>query len=335
MEYKNFILAHRDSHYAGDLAGALSGYLKNVVISVVTAPSNEELLDADYVMTDNRALAEAHKEKGIYLYDDIEATPYPGFSVNRFQSIQAIAVQLLEYFGGNTPIEYLSRREAIQTKFIGVTSGSGGTGTSSLAVCMGRILSRLYGKEVLYLSFEAYKPTNYSFSFNCCGASMDKLLYGLAGKKESDMELLDAYTSEDPFALKCIAHVSNLNPLIYTEEEDIYDLLYYLATVGKFEMIILDVPCSLLHYANVMNMCEKKVVNFGFRAQCQIPSEIVKSELEELCDFASQGKQEQVYEFRPLQDDDSFFPLESGFDVDIHGQFGAEVRGLVDSLEIR
>ncbi|NCB41521.1 MAG: hypothetical protein EOM59_02765 [Clostridia bacterium] len=335
MEYKRIILMHRDSQYAGELAGALAFYLKSSFMAVVTPNSNQELLDTDYLMTDNSTLAESYKEKGIYLYDDVETVSYPGFSIHRFQSVRAIAAQLLEYLGQSTFIGHISGKNADQAKFIGITSGSGGTGTSSLAVCMGRILSRLYGKSVLYISFEAFKPAHYAFSFNCCRASIDKLLYGLAGKAQNYMESLDDYVFEDAFELKYIAHKSNLNPLLNTEERDIYNLLYYFATVEALEIIILDVPCSFLHYASVMRMCERKVINFGFNPQCFIPSENLKNDLQELFDFASQDEKERVFEFKPLKDDDSFICLESGFDIDIHGQFGAEVRGLVDRLEIR
>ena len=41
-----------------------------------------------------------------------------------------------------------------EAKFIGITSGCGGVGTSSLALVLGRSLSRFFNKKVLFLSFD-------------------------------------------------------------------------------------------------------------------------------------------------------------------------------------
>jgi hypothetical protein len=337
METKSFALLHSDGKYAQDFAEALTQHWTNIVVSVVSSSEAKELLNVDYIITDNSVLAVTFKERGVYLYDDLDDVQSNVFSIARFQSICSIVSQLVEHCasGMGCSVSYLSFREASGTNFIGITSGSGGTGTSSLAVCIGRILSRLYAKSVLYVSFEAYKPLHYAFSFNCFGHSVDKLLYQLASKKRGDLVFLEEYISEDPFALKCIVNMTGINPLVNTEEEDIYNFLYCLTCCGKFEVIILDVPCSFLHYTSVMRMCEKQVVNFGFKSHCTIPSAIAKKELEELCSLDFEATKDRIFEFRPLSDDGSFIETDKGFDIDIHGQFGAEVRALVDKMEIR
>ena len=333
---KSFGILHSDNQYAQDFAKALTRQWTNIAVTVLSSQKETERCDADYIITDDFILAEALKEKGIYLYDDPGEVQNHPAAIFRFQPIKLIVSQLMRCCAADLKnnLKYLSLREESDVKFIGVTSGSGGAGTSSLAVCIGRILSRLHNKSVLYVSFEACKPLSHVFSFNGNGHCVDKLLYKFASEQNVTFTDLESYLSEDSFALKCIGNMGNMNPLLITEEDDIYHFLYFLARCGMFDSIVLDVPCSFLHYTEIMKMCERQIVNFGYKKHCHYPSTILTKDLETCCSIGFGKTTDRIFQFAPLPDDASFISTEKGFDIDIHGQFGAEVRALVDSMEI-
>lgn len=333
---KSFALLHSDIQYAQDFAQALTQRWRNISVKILSCSKEQEACEADFIITDNVAFIESLKEKGIYLYDDLgEAQNYPA-AIFRFQPIKMIVSQLMRFCAVDleSNAKYLSFREASNVLFIGVTSGAGGTGTSSLAVCIGRILARLYTKSVLYVSFEACKPLSYAFSFRESAYCINELLYQLSSGQSNKFSVLDKYLSEDSFSLKCIGNTSNMNPLLKTEEDDIYHFLHFLACCGMFDTVVLDVPCSFSHYTDIMKMCEKQIVNFGCKQHCHFPSSMLLSDLEEGCSLDCMEAKDRVFQFVPLLDEASFILTEKGFDVDIHGQFGAEVRTLVNSMEV-
>lgn len=334
MGINKLIILHRDGIYAKAFSEALTAYWKFASVIIALSPEGVELDGADYVLTDNRVLAMKLKERGIYLYDDESDVQDDVFSIARFQSMRSIVCQLIEHCAGGKHLNHASLKEVGDTSFIGITSGAGGSGTSSLAICMGRVLSRLYGKAVLYISFEAYKPLSYAFDFRPTGHSADILLYHLLSKSEDSALSLDDYFSEDSYSLKCISGMSKSNPFVHIEEDGVYQLLHCIACCGQFEIVILDVPCSFPHYKFLMRMCENQIVNFGFKKHCHIPSELSKEELGTICEYDIRAVKKRLFEFKPLEDRDSFILKGGRFDIDIHGQFGAEVRALVDSMEI-
>ena len=334
---KKVLISHSDSQYAQQLAQVLPQHWLGASVIVADSLSESELSSIDCVITDDVRLAEELKEKGMYLCDDCAEVQNGSSVIFRFQPINLIVSQLMRFCSAalENNAKYLSFREAGDTNFIGITSGAGGTGVSSLAVCMGRILARLYEKSVLYVSFEAYKPLQYAFSFPEAAYSLDELLYRIVAHENSGRSILKNCLSKDSFDLQTIGHRGNISPLVNAEEEDVYQFLYFLASCGMFDVIVLDVPSSFAHYTSVMRMCERQVINFGCNVHRYIPSLLLKGELEDLCSYELKAVQEHIFEFKPLWDDVSFILAESGFDVDIHGQFGAEVRELVNSMEVR
>lgn len=334
MGFNKLVILHRDDVYAKDFSAALAMYLNFGCVFIATSLEAAVQIDPDYIVTDNRLLALKFKEKGIHLYDDESDVQDEIFSIPRFQPIRSIASELIEHCAGDMHVKHLSLQEVGDTNFIGVTSGAGGTGTSALAICMGRVLSRLYGKRVLYVSFEPYKARFYAFSFRCAAHCADKLLYHLASKGEHCTLPLNDYLSEDAYGLKCIESGLKSSSFLNVDEEEVYQFLHYIARSGEFEFVILDVPCSFLHYKAIMQMCEKQIMNFGWKKHCYIPSALAKDELCALCDYSTNAVGKRLFEFKPFDDPDSFILTDDGFDIDIHGQFGAEVRALVDRMEI-
>lgn len=334
MENIKLTILHRDVIFAKEFCAALLRYWKFVSIFVVSSVEEKKRINTDYILTDNGVLAAEFQEKGIHLYDDVIDVQETVFSIDRFQPIRSIASQLIAYCASDTQSKHLSLKDASDTTFIGITSGVGGSGTSSLAVCMGRILCRLYQRTALYISFEMYKPLSSIFCFNNVPRSFDRLLYHLTSKDKDCTLNIEDYLSEDTYSLKYISFESKFNSFAQIEEDDMYRLLNCIACCGKFDVVILDVPSSFSQHKSVMRMCEKQVVNFGFKKHCQISSELMQEDLEELCAFDMQGVADRLFAFHPLEDSESFILTETGFDIDIHGQFGAEVRAFVDSLEV-
>lgn len=204
-------------------------------------------------------------------------------------------------------------------RFIAVTSGCGGVGTSSLAVALGRVLARINEKSVLYITFD--------FLASKCeipGGSSRRdfleyyqkvILQEGQGKIDiSEDVITDAYGLN---YLKCDA---GINPL-HLGIDNISDFLLKLNL--DFDAVILDVPCNNMTGITVFPLCEDIVLNYGISKPHQVKyCDDFFDLLNLICHDSN------LHRFVCGIDSFSF---ENG-DADIHGEFGSEVRRLAEEL---
>lgn len=333
MENIRLILKHHDRIYAYALAAALSEKWRAISVCVATDHIAEGSTGSDFVLCDSAQSALTFGVKGIHLYDDKEDMIAEVPAVARFQPISAMvsALKNICAYGGskNSIIPQIPGK----VLFIGFTSGSGGVGTSTSAVILGRILSRLYSRKTLYIAFERSNPFDYAFSFESPNLPLDHLLYRISTGDCACFKLINEYAGKDSYGLYAMSVQSCLNPLALGTEDDVFQLLSVIAEYGNYDRVVLDVPFDFVYWKNIMRLCEKQVIHYGFREHCHVASDRAKGEMEELCELDHINAEDRILELRTLRDEDSFIISEHGFDVDIHGQLGAEVRELADRLE--
>lgn len=325
-------VCHKDQVYAKALAEALSARWRRAGICVREPDSEVPLSGMDHILCGSSADALRYGDKGIHLYDDSEDVDPDRLAIHRFQPIERITAQLrslCDPVSGALPIA----EEVSETIFWGLTSGVGGSGTSSLAIATGRILSRLHGMKVLLIGFGRFICNGSDFHTQPDSRSVGQFLYRVSAGECLSVDLLQACCRKDAFDLTLLCGPDKENPLCFADEEDLYQLMRHIARYGGFQRVLLDVPAEISCWKNLMRLCERQIVNFGCQMHRFGPSEIQADILRDRCLADGADPDARIYTFHPLEDQDSFLPDQQGSDVNIHGQFGAEVRELVDRME--
>jgi len=212
------------------------------------------------------------------------------------------------------------------SRFIGITSACGGVGTSSLAVTLGRILSRLNEKNVLYISFDCL-PSKCEVK---SGMSRRDIydIYCKAGNGDfnacisTEEKIISDFIVKDDYGLNYLKVEAKINPF----HKGIPDNDGFLLQCNlNYEFVILDVPSGSFAGVSVFNLCEDLIVNEG----------IAKPYQKKYCDDCYEllkilAPASRLHRFAAGIDAASF---ENG-NVDIHGEYGSEVRKLVTQLGI-
>lgn len=333
MESINISIQHRESSYAAAFAAALAEKWKSVSVELASEDCPQDAPEADFILCDNAETALKLGPKGIHLYDDPADLMSGVMSIDRFQPFSCILDELRALCGHNRRKYSMPPKEGEEVMFIGVTSGSGGIGTSAVTVILGRILSRLYGRKVLYVSLGKSGPSDYAFGFEPASLCLGRLLYQLNTQNEDGCRPLNDYAGKDAYGLYALCPGSDVNPLATGSREDVFHCLGAIAAYGGYERVLLDVPFDFIYWQDIMRMCEKQIIHYGFREYCRRAADKVRDELVELCDTDGLEPERRMIELRTLWDEDSFIFGEEGFDVDIHGQLGGEVRAVAENLE--
>jgi len=209
------------------------------------------------------------------------------------------------------------------SRFIGITSGCGGCGTSSLAIALGRILSRLKGMNVLYVTFD--------FMSSKCEhpggmTRRDYYDFYLGKTINSEVESLDYKsdvlfkTVKDSYGLNYLKSDDYINPMLSCYEE----IETFLVDFNiQYDLVILDIPCNSMVGLKITRLCEDIIINEGI---CKPFQKIYcEQHLKFLKNIAVDSK---FTIFTAGFDENSF----NNGDVDIHGEFGSEVRALAENL---
>ena len=95
---------------------------------------------------------------------------------------------------------------------------------------------------------------------------------------------------------------------------------------GGYDLVVLDVPLNSKTSEKLGLCCERLVNVWGYTPSAQEIGNIFHDHLVKLS--SSLSLESRIYIFSPMEDDESF---SEGY-VDIHGQFGAEVRILAEEM---
>jgi|GEM_PF-2093516 len=209
--------------------------------------------------------------------------------------------------------------------FWGVTSGAGGCGTSSLAIVLGRSLARLRQQNVMLIEFSRFAPDG---GVSDIGEAA-RLFYRVMAGETAVSGLLDACTHTDSYGLKRFHRAGCENPLWTAGGDESFRFLKFIAQYAGCTHIVLDIPPSTRQSRTLMRVCEHQIVNYGWQHHRFEASAELEGVLRQVCERDGLDPERIVASFQPMEDPYSF----QGSEVDIHGQFGAEVRALVDRME--
>lgn len=206
-----------------------------------------------------------------------------------------------------------------ESKFIGITSACGGVGTSSLALVLGRSLSRFFNKKVLFLSFDLLA------SKSPVGGGVNrkdffKYYQKVVSESEESESILSDFIVSDEYGLDYLKSDSGIN-VLYTGFENMEKVL--MNSDLAYDIVILDVSSAQLKGLTILPVCEYIIMNYGIAKAYQYKyCDEYADFLKLLCPDAVINK------FSSHEDSESFIEGE----VDIHGEFGSEVRTLAQKL---
>lgn len=331
MKPIHITICHSDPVYARALAQGLASRWRQATFLVATPGAGDLPSTVDWILSDDPEDVPCPGAKIIQLYDDPEDLKDEQQGIHRYQPLCLIAAHLrdlcMEKNAGKAPAS-----SAGNTIFWGFTSGVGGSGTSSLAQAAGRILARLYRANVLLISFDGFTVCD-STPGTDERTSLRELLYRIACGESVTTDLLQIHCRRDPYGLYRLSGTDRINPLCRTDPEELYRLMRQIAQSGAYQRVLLDVPPAIFFWKELMRMCEKKIVNFGFHDHRSAPSCLQQEVLRECCLEDGTEPDTGIYVFCSMEDPATFLPEHWSDGVDIHGQFGSEVRALVDRME--
>ena len=241
---------------------------------------------------------------GLYLSDNFEWLP-----------VSALALNIQQSMGKS--LERLKLKPFKESVFVGMTSVCGGSGLSSSAIALGRIYSRLYGFKTLYIPFDRF--AFYGSDQVPDTLDLQKLVYYSLSGKEISARDLKSYIYADEYGLLSFRSGALFNPLCTDDFKGIYGFLSAAAESGLFERVILDIPYNCAFVRELLSVCEKKIIVAG-------PDERGRRLSEKAAEYFPGKKEMLVHEYDE-------FSFENG-QVDIHGQFGAEVREIAERIEL-
>ena len=205
-------------------------------------------------------------------------------------------------------------------EFVCFTSACGGTGCSSSAVSLARIMSKLRKKRVLVLSLDTLAEKMYPPS-----ALKTKTVFD-TGLQYGRGQTLKLPLSTDDFGVSYVHDKGFINPFHMLDERALETVLENVSRSRDYDMVILDIPYKMPLSEKLITCCEKVVVVFGY-----LPYQIKHNDsfLRHLeLNIKALKFRPLLYSFAAMEDRESF---EDG-EVDIHDQFGAEVRQLAEEL---
>lgn len=342
MKSISIAICHMDEVYAQALARGISSRWKQAAISVVRPENRIEWERSDIVLFDETCDCKLIEGGGLVCgpfdrqADDapapicisISRQPVPNdaeiASVYRFAPLPELIAKLKAFAGrgdGLLPAEV----DLSGVTFWGVTSGAGGSGTSSLAIVLGRSLARIRQQNVMLIEFGRFASDG---GVSDIGEAA-RFFYRVMAGEPAVSGLLDACTYTDSYGLKRFHRAGCENPLWTAGEDESFRLLKFIAKYAGCSHIVLDIPPSTRQSRTLMRVCEYQIVNYGWQHHRFEASTELEGVLRQVCERDGLDPERIVASFQPMEDPYSF----QGSEVDIHGQFGAEVRALVDRME--
>lgn len=198
-------------------------------------------------------------------------------------------------------------------RFVAFTSGCGGIGTTSAALVLGRSLSRLCEKKVLFVSFDLISSKAGSFGMETAA------LYDLYSKPDGNFEELLKSDEYEMCFLSCNSYINPFCVGLKAAESFVLDASH------NYDYVIIDVPCNSKEGLLFLSCCEDVIVNFGNGDSyvgriCGAFADFLKI----LCPESRISHLEYGYDEASFEDGR----------VDIHGEFGSEVRAFAEKLGI-
>ena len=234
---------------------------------------------------------------GIEEQGDFEARGYLVLLLDGFLPIDAISEKLKALAYPEYQSAQLSDIDTGKCGFVLLSSHYGGDGVSSAAICLSRIISRIFKKKTCYISLESFckNPEQYTIEQWQMKASLNSFF---SGRSSSFSFKTDEYG---------VSYFSSygFNPLSSLDFSEL--TRFFEAVCGLFDYCILDTSVGFPNFDRILALCEAKVF------------------------VSRRGGLPQFNSNYNLLISDDEFSFNAG-DIDIHGQLGSEVLSLAERI---
>ena len=217
----------------------------------------------------------------------------------------------------------VTKRE-IMGNLICFTSPCGGSGCTSASMSLARIASAHYEKRVLFLSFDVISEK----MAPVFGSEIEhgRVSIGISLGRGNLAQMLTVPVKKDEFGVSYISYPGYFNPFHNISEKDIKRVIEHICSSELFDLLILDIPFGNSISERICLCCEDVILVSGYLEDQKTYLKGFKDMFQREID--SMSKRASLHIFEPSEDKDSF----ADRDVDLHGQFGAEVRQLAEKL---
>lgn len=197
------------------------------------------------------------------------------------------------------------------TYIIGTGSKTGGSGTTSVAITMGRSLALSLEKKVVFLDCTG---TNDYRIYSECNFDNSKTIRELIFRIKYDRKVhISEYLSEDCFGLHMFRQESAIN------KEDINEVILYLCETGFADVIVIDAGKN----TELLDVCHKKwLINNEKDKRCLNNTDIIN--------FSEIPGQNRI-----RFDENSFIRKGEKVDISIEGAFSKDIDDILSELTER
>ena len=269
MDKIRLLILHKDQEYSSALGRALA--LKDSIYAITLAAVERlsfqsalaEIMKNEYdmILVDQESKRRAdcegieNRERVIGLSEVSFPEDVKGY-IYKYGGLERSASELQIAYS-----EITGRRRTFlhnhKTKVIGFTSGSGGVGTSCIAIALGRELTSLDKRDALYLSFEEIESTPVYIPMDEGRESISEYLYYLLTKeKEGTATFIDSFLISVVYGLCAFRPAKGINELSELPCERQMQFLDSLCCPGRFRYIFTDFHArSSAEIEHLMSCC--------------------------------------------------------------------------------
>ena len=211
----------------------------------------------------------------------------------------------------------------VNTEFVCFISACGGSGCTSASRALGGILLKLFKKRVIVISLDRLGS-----KLSPASALKDHGSFIPSGLRcgPGDKFTFALETCRDDLGVTYIYSGDFLSPLHDIGRKELMSMLEAISLSESFDIVILDIPYQLKGSELLALCCEKVVLVTGYLDAQKKHADAFRRYMEGLAERMKDRPE--IFLFDPSEDTESFADGE----VDIHDQFGAEVRILADEL---
>lgn len=217
-----------------------------------------------------------------------------------------------------------------RTQLTAFLSGAGGTGRTASAIACCRMLSREYGKTILYLNFEEWSSQDFYVKTPQPKHELGEFLYYLCSCENRVMgSWLSAYLFKDSWGVSYLFPPAGPNELAALKEEELIQLFKTVLQYGEFDHIILDLSFCLKEEASfLIRSCKNIVLISDHRRFSHEKNRRLSEWLANDRGFCQEG----IWNLQLDWESSNFMEMGEGEEIHLCRSLGREVKEIAERL---